>query len=406
MQTRLPWIAVPALAALLSAPRPVVAAPCSDQPNPIYISGSSAVQPFIQRMSPVLSAGASPVTLIYKNAGSCTGVNAIVADTTPGGACASGACITGTATYYTGTDGMTANTCDLDPNGTHLDVGVSDVFAQTCLGMAAPAGNKDFIGPAQAMCFAIPKASSQVALLAEEGYMVFGFPDDQGGVMPWLNNMFKFVRDQFSGTQGILSAAIGVPKERIQGTSESGSGGVLTGLTSSTSPEASIGMLAVAFYDAHRDTLTQLAFRAYKQYFAYWADSAPTSFDKRNVRDGHYVPFGYVHMIVKSDNTGAISNPNAKKFVDWVLGNTGTGGTPADFDITQIAIAAHVIPLCAMHVQRSAEGADLSLYSDPTPCDCYFEAQATGTAPSTCVQCSGSQPCATGMCRHGYCEPR
>src|SRR5262249_44695116 len=81
-------------------------------------------------------------------------------------------------------------------------------------------------------------------------------------------------------------------------------------------------------------------------------------------------------------------------------------GTPAPFDITDVAIAAKVIPLCAMHVKRTAEGGDLSLYNDATPCDCYFEYKATNILPSRCTVCSTSSPCASGSCRHGFCEPR
>jgi ABC-type phosphate transport system substrate-binding protein len=403
MQRHVEWITMAALLGLASTPRSAAAAPCSGLPNPIYVSGSTAVQPFIQQMSPVLAAATPPVTLVYKSAGSCAGVNAIVSDTSSTGACATGACITGTASYFTGDGGMTTNTCDLEVAGTHVDVGVSDVFIKTCLGTNAPAGNGDFIGPAQAMCFAIPKASTQTAMVAEEGYFVFGYANETGMAMPWLNDAFKFVRDGLSGTQAILAAAIGVPKDRIHGTSETGSGGVLTGLTASTNAEASIGFLAAAFYDANRTALTQLAFRGYKQYYAYFADSSPTSFDKRNVRDGHYLPFGYVHMVVKTDSAGAITNPNAQKFVDWVLGNQPLPGAAAP-DILDVTIAAHVIPLCAMHVQRTEEGGDLSLLQSTTPCDCYFEYKATGQAPTSCVSCSTN--CATGMCRHGYCEPR
>jgi hypothetical protein len=36
---------------------------------------------------------------------------------------------------------------------------------------------------------------------------------------------------------------------------------------------------------------------------AYDADSAADTFDKRNVRDGHYVSWGYEHLIVKLDGT-------------------------------------------------------------------------------------------------------
>src|SRR5262249_21690264 len=291
MQKRVKWITALAIAAL---PRAALAVDCSALPNPIYVKGSSAIQPFIQNMSVPLSTQANPVTLVYVNSGSCTGVDAVV----------NGTLAAGNGIYFTANSmpGMppVSNTCALPMAGQTVDVGVSDVFGKFCLGADLPAGFIDISGPAQAMCFVVPKASSQQALVAEEGYMVFGFPDDQGGVMPWLNNMFKIIRDMTSGTQGILASSIGVPSNKVQGTTANpnNSSGVLAGVTGSTNPEATIGLLAAAFYDAHRDTLTQLAFRAYKQYFAYFPDSSPTTFDKRHVRDGPYLPFRYVHIIV------------------------------------------------------------------------------------------------------------
>jgi ABC-type phosphate transport system substrate-binding protein len=401
MQKRVKWITIAALLVVGNMPRLAFAIACNDPslPPPIYVKGSSAVQPFISAMSVPLSTGTTPYTLVYVNSGSCTGVDAIVNSTLN----------TTDGVYFTAnpTPGgpPVSNTCTMPTGGVAVDVGVSDVFGKFCTGASLPAGIKDFSGPAQAMCFVVPKASTQTALVGEEGYFVFGFPGNTGMAMPWLNDTFKIIRDMTSGTQGILASSIGVPTQKVHGTTATpnNSAGVLAGVTGSTMPDATIGLLAAAFYDAHRDTLTQLAFRAFKQYYAYYADSTPTSFDKRNVRDGHYLPFGYVHMLVHTDASG---NPtgNSKKFVDWVLGNTGSTGTSAPFDITDIAVAAKVIPLCAMTVQRDAEGGDLSLYQDPAPCGCYFEFKATGNAPASCTQCTTT--CATGTCRHGYCEAR
>jgi ABC-type phosphate transport system substrate-binding protein len=399
MQKRVKWITIAALVALPSAPRLAHAAGCDTLMNPVYVKGSSAVQPFIANMSIPLAAQATPVTLVYVNSGSCTGVDAIVnntANTTDG-------------VYFTPnpTAGMppVSNTCTMPTGGVTVDIGVSDVFGQFCTGAALPATVKDISGPGQAMCFVVPKASTQTALVAEEGYFVFGFPGNTGMAMPWLNDTFKFIRDMTSGTQGILASSIGVPTQKVHGTTPNpnSNAGVLAGVMGSTMPEGTIGLLAAAFYDQHRDTLTQLAFRAYKQYYAYFADSSPTSFDKRNVRDGHYLPFGYVHMLVRTDAQGNITDPKAQNFVKWVLGQQALPGTSPP-DILDVTISAHVIPLCAMTVQRSAEGGDLSLYQDPAPCGCYFEFKATGNAPASCTQCTTT--CATGTCRHGYCEAR
>lgn len=158
MRIRVSWIG--ALGALIAAPHLAGAVPCSSLPDPIVVSGSSAVGPFIQEMGKVL---AGTTTLIYQAQGSCTGVNAIVAN----------APITGTATYYDSTG--TALSCDLAAAGTPVDVGMSDVFVESCTGQTAPAGVGQFSGPVEAMLFVVPKASQQTAITAEEAFFVFGY---------------------------------------------------------------------------------------------------------------------------------------------------------------------------------------------------------------------------------------
>src|SRR5262245_23029512 len=90
-------ILIAGAAAPALAPAPALAAPCASLPSPIDVAGSSAIRPFIQLMGTALSAQMNPVTLVYQSQGSCTGVNAVVNDATPMGACAMGACIMGTA---------------------------------------------------------------------------------------------------------------------------------------------------------------------------------------------------------------------------------------------------------------------------------------------------------------------
>ena len=407
MQKRVKWITIAALLVAVETPRLAHAVGCDTLTNPIYVKGSSAIKPFIIGMAVPLSQASTPYTLVYVNAGSCTGPDAII----------NGTLNTIDGTYYTAnpTAGMppVANTCTMPAGGQAIDVGVSDVFNLTCTGQVEPATVKDFIdgAPTQAMCYAVPKASTQTALVAEEGYFVFGFPDSAGMAMPWLNNTFKFVRDSLSGTQGILAHAIGVPPNKIQGTTPNpnSNDGVLASLLASTSAESTIGFLAAAFFDSHRDTLTQLAFKGYKQYYAFYADSSPTSFDKKNVRDGHYLPWGYLHMFATVDSSGNPTNAKAAEFIKWVLGQQALPGTTPP-DILDITISAHVIPACAMHVKRTADGGDLALYQSTTPCDCYFEFKATGMSPTTstrCAACSSSTPCSgSQQCRHSYCEPR
>jgi hypothetical protein len=339
---------------------------------------------------------AGTTTVVYQKLGSCVGVNTILADTTPTGACGAGGCITGTATYYDANG--TAQTCDLDVNGTHLDVALSDAFFDTCTGNAAPATLLDQLGPAQAMLFVAPKASTQTLLTFEEGYFAFGF-GAAGMATPWIDPTLFFIRNSGSGTQQIIGHAIGVvPVSKMQGVDSGGSSGVLNMVVASPKPEATIGIVGAETYDPNRDKLVSIAFRAKNQYHGYYADSDETSLDKRNVRDGHYLPFGYVHMIAWTDNQGSYQRAGAKFFTDFVLGKSMVNGlNPID-----LSIAAHTIPLCAMTVKRSADGGDLSLYRPAAPCGCYFEKVAT--TKTSCTMCTDNTPCGGGMCRNGYCE--
>jgi ABC-type phosphate transport system substrate-binding protein len=349
---------------------------CSSLPDPIVVAGSSAIGPFIQAMGAVLAGQGSPTTLVYQKQGSCTGVNAVVNDTTPAGACANGACVTGTATYYNAAG--QALTCDLDAGGTHVDVGLSDVWTDTCTGSLPPAGVRDYAGaegtPVEAMLFVVPKAATQqVAITAEEAYFVFGF-GATGQAMPWVNESLMFVRNALSGTQQIAAHTISVPAGRWKGMDKGGSQGVADSVAASTMYDQTIGLLGADYYDLHRDTMNALAVQSFHQKGAYYADSTATSFDKRNVRDGHYTMFGYLHLITHVDGSNVPATSASKRFIDWITGNTGAGGTPAPFDVTAITIAAKLIPTCAMKVKRESEGGALSPYTPAADCSAQFEA--------------------------------
>jgi hypothetical protein len=107
--------------------------------------------------------------------------------------------------------------------------------------------------------------------------------------------------------------------------------------------------------------------------------------------------------IAHTDANGAVTDPRAKYVIDLV---TAKQATPApNFDPLSVVIGVNVIPECAMKVTRSFEGGDLSLYSSPAPCGCFYES-LKGTPSSSCQACPNDGDCATGVCRHGYCEAR
>src|SRR5262249_37704495 len=144
-----------------------------------------------------------------------------------------------------------------------------------------------------------------------------------------------------------------------------------------------------------------LAFRAFNQKKAYWPDSSLTSRDRKNVRDGHYKIWGYVHMLATAAG-GVASNAKAKFIIDLLQQKS----TFTSFDTQDAITDAHLTPVCAMHVTHDIEGGDQKAFSADKPCDCSFEARATGVAtPPGCTACPAGT-CATGVCRKGFCESK
>jgi hypothetical protein len=337
------------------------------------------------------------VTLIYVGTGSCAGVAAIKDQTNLDPA------IVGN--YYTVATGA-ASPCTVAV-GQKADVAISDVFYETCGFGARPAAVGDFSGPAQAMLIVVPgTASSAVpsSITAEEAADVWGC-GALGQVSPWLvdNNIQQ--RNAASGTQNIIARAINVLASSFKGKQNGSTGALATSLGTVTPADTGIGFVAADYFDTHTG-LKSLAFRGIDQTKAYYANSTPDSFDKRNVRDGHYLAWGYEHLLVRVDTTGKATTQKAQNFVDWVLASTTTTENAPNFDPVTVESAAHVIPLCAMKVKRSSDGGLLSSYTPADTCNCAFEAAANGAPPTSCIACTDDAPCTPSSthCHHGYCE--
>ena len=235
-----------------------------------------------------------------------------------------GTLLTGTATYWTAAG--IATTCQLDlPNGDPVDVGVADVFNTSCdptmfanLG-TIPAGIGAFEGPIQVMNYVVPVASSQTAISAAAAYFVYGFGQN-GGVMPWVNNNFIFQRGASSGTQSMLAAGPEgnlVPPTKWNGVVESSSALMIPAIENSTSPEATIGILASEDADPIRASIKELAYQTWGQECAWLPDSSPTSFDKLNVRQGRYAIWGPIHFYAKVNSSGTPTNAAAANLIGF-----------------------------------------------------------------------------------------
>jgi hypothetical protein len=199
----------------------------------------------------------------------------------------------------------------------------------------------------------------------------------------------------------MLGAAIGVPPDRWKGQVATSSGDLVTKITGSTKPEATIGILTAEVAGANRATLSTLAYQDTDQTCGYWPDSTASGFDKSNVRDGHYAVWGPLHLLTKLDGMGYPINKGAGDVIAYL---TGTKIAPGGFDLIALLAGASIIPACAMQVRRVSELGPLTSFAPERACGCYFEEVATGkTSCKACmsdVECGETAP----KCNYGYCE--
>jgi len=382
---------------------------CADAtmfPNPIILTGSSAFEPTSSYFAVKAAALATPVTIIYNPTGSCAGVTAI----------STHQALTKTGNVYKTMDSAgrpVKATCQLDTTPMYGDIGISDVFYESCGNGAKPATLGDYQGPVQAMLPIVASTNTAIqAISAEQAAAIWGcgmagkvgmFTDDS----PTSYGIQQ--RDSNSGSQMLFAANIGVPGNMLKGRMNASGGALLTSMTmgAATEPMQVIGFIAA---DAYKGALSAasptpihaLAFRGFGQTKAYYADSTATAVDRRNVRDGHYVIAAPEHMFAPL--TAGVPSANAQKFIDWINGTAMIDTSP--YTWIDLEAVAGTIPQCAMKVTHTADGGVMKPYAPPKPCGCYFESKATGLpAPAGCTVCSATVPCAGGKtCSYGYCE--
>jgi hypothetical protein len=389
------------IGALASFERTAHAVNCSTLSNPLVIESGDTQEPLLKSVGRKLrDSTVNPMTLIYLLTGSCT----LIDDKFNGRSLAQNAVVSyvpSTAENPSWTPGQPSSQCTIDAaGGLPIDVAISALFVSGCTMNPTPSGLGLFQGPIQGYTFIVPKASSQTAIVAEEAYFTFGF-GQAGQAQPWIDETLMFIRPPTKSTILTMAAAIHVPATKWHGVPEDKSTQVLNLVATSPNPEATIGILGAEVYDTARNKLTVLAYRAYQQRYAYFPDSTATSFDKQNVRDGHYLPWSPTVYITAVDTNNVPTNANAKYLIDLILGNAIT---PApDVDGLASVIGVGLVPDCAMRVSRQIDGGDLSLYSPTEPCGCFYDSKVPQGA-SSCTTCTTDGPCGAGKCRHGYCE--
>lgn len=295
-----------------------------------------------------------------------------------------------------------APTCDAPTVAPTMHLAIGATFLSSCNTLSAkPAAVEVVDGPDQSYGFIVNNGSTQTAITAEEAYLAFGFTGGTGEAPPWIDQNLRFVRGSTASTTLVMAAAMGLlPGQLKSATASTTSALLFTSVSTATDQQGAIGILGTELYDQSRSQVKLLAFKGFKQRYAYYPDSTSTSFDKKNVRDGHYLAFAPTPYIYEGSG-GIPSNANVARVVNVIFGKT----TEIDVNGLKQVIDSGLVPQCAMKVQRSFDGGDLSLYDPPTPCGCYFDKNVPNGSTS-CTACTGDGVCGAGKCRYGYCESK
>ncbi|HZU83594.1 MAG TPA: hypothetical protein VE987_11785 [Polyangiaceae bacterium] len=374
--------------------------PTAGRGEVVYITGSSNFPPLLKQLAPVIingqdttSTGGGP-TPVFLTTSSCQGVgsmyttNHTISDPAP------------PSTNYAQYFDVNGNAvpCLLHGSVT-VDIGESDVYSTTCDKNDGPSPDVSAnMGPIQAMAFVVPGASQETSINEEAARLVFGAGGAGGEVHPWTEPKRYYVRSSGTGTQQMIGLAIGVPPGKFWGIPEgtaSSLATILKAITDPTEAEQSIGILSVDWYDADRTNLTVLAYQASGQECAYLPDSNALTYDKRNVRDGHYPIWGPLHFFT--------TNPPSQTAGEFLVNLQESQA------VLDAYIGASLVPNCAMTVQRDTELGPLQPYAPHHACGCYFDAKVAldkSQPPPGCQTCStdANCPAARPRCNYGFCE--
>lgn len=390
------------LVALL-APRVAYAIDCTTLPNPIFLRVGDTQDQLMRRLGRKLRDNAPrPITLVWVTSGSCTNITHMYTGvpipsslTTMPPTIFYAPSIAENATYV---PSQAPPTCTIAVDRP-LDIANSALFNSACTTDAPPATVHLTQGPIQAYVMAVPEASSQTAITLQEAFFVFGY--GMGGMIsPWTDEAQMFIRKDDKSTLLAWAANLGIPVAKWKGIKYDKSGEVVTALLGTQTPEKAIGLLGAEVYDANRATLNVLAYRAKEQYAAYYPDSTSSTRDKQNVRDGHYTVWSPTVWMDKVTGTTP-DKPDARYVIDLITKLTVI--PEPNFDMQAIIAAVGLVPDCAMKVARSFEGGPLSLYTPTESCTCKYESLVQTTS---CAICDAGTPCASGVCRNGFCEVR
>jgi len=385
-------------------------------PNALVVTGSRALHPVFKAMSAALKKETG-IEIYYLYARSqCAGARQVAEGLDVGG----GADVADQL-------GASCEPC-MPPPESRADMWISDSPVEDCFGGKKPPDFREFLGPIAAYVMVVPSSSTQQAITMEEAYFVFGFGSQgyKGGtIAPWTDDQRLFLPDRLFGARSLWSRFLRLPvvappdvgpyvgmPDRLKGVEYGAPEAVIGGMHSEglAGPSA-IGLTTAQAYDTTPRNRTAaspvrtLAIRSFGQKYAFYPDSTPKAFDKRNVREGRYPYWAPVRMAVKVDITGKPLNARAEALINYFLGKVSMPG----FNVVDSIVAGRLIPTCAMKVQRKADSGDAGELVPYTPvpgaaCGCYMD-DLLHRGASGCATCGPGAPCANGKtCSHGFCE--
>lgn len=383
------------------ASQPMPTVNCVDvAPNPIYVTGSTNLPPLIAAVQPLLYQGSPAYTVVFAPQTSCRGADAVYSSDLTKHMIKNVA--NNYAFFYDTNKKQTFCLLAADP-GNMVDVGESDVYPSSCpSNYSATPGVSDELGPIQAINFVVPSASTQVAISAEAAHLAFAAGGNGGRATPWTDDQYYFTRSSGTGTTILPSMAIKLDPTKWWGIDRLSATNLVASMVAvdPTAAERTIGVLSSDFADKNRGNLRTLAFQQAGQKFGYLPDSTKDSFDKANVRDGHYPIWGAIHLMATITGGGAPS-PAASALISQLV------APMLKEEVLTAIVSAGFVPKCAMTVTHTTEVGELSVYKPSFGCGCFFEKQVNnGVAPARCTSCRGPGDCggATPACNYGFCE--
>ncbi len=372
-------------------------------PNLIYMYGTSDFAPMLRAVQPLLSANKPAYRAIYLNATSCAGV-ASVFDSGKRLVFNPAANAPPNYAFYFDDNGNQVP-CLLADTGNVVDIGVSNLFSSTCntdtVTYTSGQTVSDYTGPVVPFVLSVPSSSTQVSVSAEALHMIFGRGGkSDGGTVhdssPWIDPTYYFIRNSGAGSTVLTALTINVPKTKFWGVDRLSTDNLRDSMLASTAADQSIGILSIDYADKNRGNLRSLYLQATGQRCGYLPDTTANSFDKMNVRDGHYPLWGYVHFFTPI-GPGGVPSDAAKAFV------TRFSVAHLDQQLLDNVIGASLIPQCAMKVVRTGEIADYGPQKG-LRCGCYFDWKTTGRTDCRPCQSSSDCPADRSACNYGYCE--